>query len=129
MKRHFSIFILTIYLFSFTEVKEVLKIPALIEHYQEHKSENKNISIIGFIALHYLSGSQKDSDYEKDMKLPFKAHEISSVSFAIQDLPKSFELNLAQTKKFFEEKNQNFHYAESFINPHLLSFFQPPELV
>ena len=58
-----------------------------------------------------------------DMKLPFKAHEISSVSFAIQDLPKSFELNLAQTKKFFEEKNQNFHYAESFINPHLLSFF------
>ena len=56
---------LTIYLFSFTEVKEVLKIPALIEHYQEHKSENKNISIIGFIALHYLSGSQKDSDYEK----------------------------------------------------------------
>ena len=87
MKRHFSIFILTIYLFSFTEVKEVLKIPALIEHYQEHKSENKNISIIGFIALHYLSGSQKDSDYEKDMKLPFKAHEISSVSFAIQDLP------------------------------------------
>ncbi|MFN8362366.1 MAG: hypothetical protein U0T85_01475 [Cloacibacterium normanense] len=71
MKRHFSIF-LTIYLFSFTEVKEVLKIPALIEHYQEHKSENKNISIIGFIALYYLSGSQKDSDYEKDMKLPLK---------------------------------------------------------
>ena len=68
MKRHFSIFLLTIYRFSFTEVKEVLKIPALIEHYQEHKSENKNISIIGFIALHYLSGSQKDSDYEKDMK-------------------------------------------------------------
>ena len=67
-----------------------MKIPALIEHYQEHKSENKNISIIGFIALHYLSGSQKDSDYEKDMKLPFKAHEISSVSFAIQDLPKIF---------------------------------------
>ena len=31
--------------------------------------------------------------------------------------------------KFFEEKNQNFHYAESFINPHLLSFFQPPELI
>ena len=38
------------------------------------------------------------------MKLPFKAHEISSVSFAIQDLPKTFELNLAQTKKFLKKK-------------------------
>ena len=28
-----------------------------------------------------------------------------------------------------QEKNHNFHYTESFINPHLLSFFQPPELV
>ena len=53
MKRHFSIFLLTIYALSFTEVKEELNIAALIEHYQEHKSENKNISIIGFIALHY----------------------------------------------------------------------------
>ena len=53
----------------------------------------------------------------------FKAHEISSV-FAIQDLPKSFELNLVKLKSFFlKKKNQNFHYSESFINPHLLSFF------
>ena len=111
-----------------TELHQVLKAPLLVEHYYEH-NDKEELSVLTFLEMHYLNGNVKDADYEKDMKLPFKTHEISSVSFAIQDLPKTFELNLAQTKKFFEEKNQNFHYAESFINPHLLSFFQPPELV
>ena len=128
MKKAFSIFLLSIYLITFTEVKEALKIPALIEHYKEHKSEKKETTIIGFIVLHYLSGNIKDADYEKDMKLPFKAHDFSCFTFVIQDLPKSFELTFSE-KIFFEKKKQNFYYFLNFSEGKSFSFYPPPKFI
>lgn len=128
MKKIFSIFLLTIYLISFTEVKEVLKIPALIEHYKDHKYEKNDTSIIGFIVLHYLSDNIKDSDYEKDMKLPFKAHDFSCHNLTIQDLPKIFEFNFSEIC-LFEKTYQNFHYFLNFSEGKIFSFYPPPKFI
>jgi hypothetical protein len=68
-----------------------------------------------------LNGSQKDADYAKDMKLPFKTHDFSCYKFSIQDLPKIFEINIPLIKHFKEIKkiiitlftfllSVNFHY-------------------
>lgn len=54
------------------------KIGAFITHYFEHKELNQNLSLIGFIELHYSQNTSKDNDYDKDMKLPFKSHDCSS---------------------------------------------------
>lgn len=61
-------------LFVFVSVQsplhELLKLPELISHYKEHKSENKSISFIKFLEDHYLKSlSTKDN---KHSKLPFK---------------------------------------------------------
>ena len=57
-----------------TELYQLLKLPVLIEHFMEHKAQNKNITLFEFLCLHYAHGDVRDADYEKDMKLPFKTH-------------------------------------------------------
>lgn len=131
LKRVITILLIFIYLVSFTEIKDVLKLPSFIEHYQEHKANNSKLSIVNFLASHYFGNSKEGSKHtDDDSKLPFKAHDISCyTTIIIQDLPKTFELKYIFPKKIFEKKTQNFHYSEKYINPHSLSFFQPPEII
>lgn len=46
--------------------------PVLVAHFNEHTAENAGMSFWDFMVMHYASKRVFDSDYEKDMKLPFK---------------------------------------------------------
>lgn len=103
--------------------------PEFIEHFKEHKAKNKDINLFSFITLHYLNGSGKDADYEKDMKLPFKMRDFSHIScYGIQDITKVLEINISFVKHFKEIK-RNFHYSFCYSSCCKFSIFQPPELV
>jgi hypothetical protein len=65
---------LATYLFTTTELGQLLKLPILISHYLEHKAAS-NLSIGEFIIIHYADSDLRDADYDKDMKLSFKTHE------------------------------------------------------
>ncbi|MBS1525338.1 MAG: hypothetical protein JST19_06805 [Bacteroidetes bacterium] len=82
MKKFSTILLLTAYLFSTTELHQLLKLPVVFEHFAEHQKQNKNISFLQFLDMHYMHGSPKDKDYSEDMKLPFKTADncVSSVS-------------------------------------------------
>lgn len=73
MKKLISILLLSLYLVSTTEVYQLLKIPALVEHYWEHKKLNPEMSLTAFLRTHY-ENPVKDGDYGKDQKLPFIIH-------------------------------------------------------
>lgn len=79
--------LLLLYVAAVTPLHEVFKLPAFIEHYQEHRSENPAFTLAGFIVLHYLSGSPYDADYERDMQLPFKTLEVTHMAFAATHFP------------------------------------------
>jgi hypothetical protein len=84
VKRFSAILLLSVTLLSQTELHQLLKLPVLVQHFIEHRAENKDISVTGFIILHYFSGNTKDKDYERDMQLPFKTTDCTaSVAFAI----------------------------------------------
>jgi hypothetical protein len=68
-----------------TELYQLLKLPFLVEHFMEHKEQNKEITLMDFLYLHYAHGDVKDADYEEDMKLPFKSHS-NSVTTSIVDV-------------------------------------------
>ncbi|TFF40686.1 hypothetical protein [Mucilaginibacter psychrotolerans] len=72
MKKFAAIFLLTAYLFSTTELHQLLRLPVVFEHFAAHQQKNKNISFLQFLDIHYMHGSPKDKDYSEDMKLPFK---------------------------------------------------------
>jgi len=83
MKRWFSVILLSLYLCSTTELYQFLKIPILIEHYIEHKSENPEMTIFAFLKMHY-DHPVKDADWQTDQKLPFVTHyEHSIIVFTI----------------------------------------------
>jgi hypothetical protein len=69
MTRTISILLLFSYLASFTEFSEVLRVPLLIEHYMEHKSQVSEMSFVEFLAMHYETDVAHD---DKDHELPFK---------------------------------------------------------
>lgn len=83
MRRLISIVLLSFYLVSTTELYQLLKIPVLIEHFLQHKGQNKNITLIDFLKMHY-DHPVKDADYQTDQKLPFVSHaNLLSVVFII----------------------------------------------
>ncbi|MDI9319475.1 MAG: hypothetical protein QM530_03275 [Phycisphaerales bacterium] len=90
MKKFIAISFLTAYLLSTTELHQLLKLPFLVEHFVEHKEQNKRMTLWQFLSLHYAEGNAKDADYEKDMKLPFKSHDccssINIVAFIAQPI-------------------------------------------
>ncbi|ASU35326.1 hypothetical protein [Mucilaginibacter xinganensis] len=82
MKKLVAILFLTLYMLSATEAHQLLKLPAVFKHYAEHQKENKHISFLKFLNMHYMHGSPKDKDYRKDMELPFKSADNCSASLS-----------------------------------------------
>jgi len=72
MRKISTIFFLSIYLLSTSEAHQLLKLPVVFMHFQEHRQEDKYLSLLQFLNMHYMHGSPKDKDYDRDMQLPFK---------------------------------------------------------
>jgi hypothetical protein len=126
VKKLFSLSFLTIYLFSTTQFCELLKMPILIEHYQEHKQENQALSLLGFLEMHYAHGSPKDADYDKDMKLPFKSCSPSSIS-TISFYTPFPEFKQQPPLVYYENEQQQFSdYSFSYSSSFLSTIWQPP---
>lgn len=54
-----------------TPLQQVLRLPILLEHYREHRADNKHLGLSAFIFLHYIGGHPKDADHDRDGQLPF----------------------------------------------------------
>lgn len=125
MKKGITILFLSIYLLSSTQLKELLKLPILLEHFAEHQQKDAGISFMGFLYMHYAKGDVKDADYEKDMKLPFKSAENPSSSSLSYYLPAA--VYKQESPVHFTERNRhfpayNFTYSSAFLS----AIWQPP---
>ena len=128
MKKYIAIAFLLLYLMTTTELRQLLKFPLLVEHFSEHQSENKSITLWNFLCMHYANGSEHDADYDKDMKLPFKSHSCcSSSSFFVFLL--SNEVYSFLVPKFLGERKPvaNF-YAFAVSSLYLDAIWQPPQI-
>lgn len=127
LKKIIAISFLSIYLLATTQLGQLLKLPAFIEHYKEHKSENTNLTLVDFLIIHYASGNVKDADYEKDMKLPFKAanENVLSVTSTVAT-PPNFSIETEHIN-FFEKKKQYFRNEYFLSNAFFSNIWQPPK--
>lgn len=71
MRKPFAAFLLLTYALTSTELGQLLKLPILVDHYRQHRQEEKELAFSDFLIGHYQA-SEPDLDYEQDMKLPFK---------------------------------------------------------
>lgn len=98
----------------------------LVNHFNEHKEQDKNLTLLGFLAIHYAHGDVKDADYDKDMKLPFKTHDGCTVQINVTVPPSSI---LLATKKITATSKHKIyiHTDVSITSAYLSAIWQPPK--
>lgn len=126
VKKFLAISFLFIYLFSTTELHQFLKIPVLFEHFSEHRSKDKSLSFLNFLYLHYKNNT-KDSDYNRDLKLPFKTIDNCSTSIHI-GLSTDLKLEIKEPICFFEKKEISNFYKSRLHPNYLNAIWQPPKI-
>ena len=77
--------------------------------------------------MHYIDEQVKDSDYNQDMNLPFKTHDVSMASINLVFPPKKIEFNFEHKPLKIEEQH-NFTYTESFYPSVFQKIWQPPKI-
>lgn len=124
MKRTAGIFLLSIYLFSFAEVHNLVKIPVLFQHFKEHKQEDPSISFWDFIRIHYMDPIVVDDDYQRDQQLPFRDADCCQLvsNGVFETAPMTVEIGP------LPESAREFHQTDEQNKPQFTSFdiFQPP---
>lgn len=121
------LFFLSVYLLGTTPLGQLCKLPLLFEHYQEHQLDNKNMSFLGYLRMHYFNGDPKVADYEKDMKLPFKSIEFNNIVSTYI----AFEVPLYIIEKLIYTELQVQKYTTSdrcHSNTYLDAIWQPPRV-
>ena len=118
-----AIFFLTVVLVSQTPLQQVLRIPLLISHFQEHNSIQNNISFIEFIRIHYLSGHPVDDDFDRDEQLPFRSADIVVLTGAVV-IPPLAEPGIINT--FYRESHYQVMDQNSAAFLHSADIWQPP---
>lgn len=120
MKQLLTISLLVLYINSYTEFHEILRLPLLVQHYKEHKLLVEDLSFWEFLVMHYKTDVAHD---DQDNTLPFKdkAH-----SCTVQALSLPFQkIVLRETTPLTEVHHSSIYY-EVFIAMHLSDIFQPP---
>lgn len=126
MKKTFSIIILLVYLSSFTEFRELLKLPLLLEHFTEHSSKDSSLSFSEFLCMHYLHAHDNDGDDEHDRNLPFKSHDSHASVFSSNLFAQRQTIDF---KPLVTELNNSLASKEDFIySAFSSSIWQPPKV-
>lgn len=120
MRRAAAIGMLVLHVGLFTEMKELLRLPILVEHYLEHRSQVPEMSFFQFLGMHYKTDVAHDST---DMELPFKRceHSVTIPTFTIAE--QGFDLvpvNSEEPRKFYSA------YVSLVPSRGLDEIFQPP---
>lgn len=106
-----------------TSLDQLLKLPVLFEHFQEHQERDPKVSLLEFLAMHYWGQDLDDNDNARDNQLPFKKvniniHQVLIVRFTA--VPQIIAAEQIIPRTFTAYKDQ-YH-----PDPNLTSPFRPP---
>ncbi len=62
--------------FAATPLQQLVKLPVLVQHLAEHRQQDPTLTVAEFLMEHYLfedNDEKNDTDYSRDMQLPFKS--------------------------------------------------------
>lgn len=105
-----------------TPLQQLLRLPIFVQHLREHRAEDPGISIAAFVVEHYFSGNPVDDDYDRDMQLPFRAHDVVLISSTV--VPNQVELPLAPPS--YDQKVYPLLPEKDLQPSYPFSVFQPP---
>lgn len=124
MRRIGAIIFLLLYLSVNIDLRDVMRIPFLFEHYDDHKQRKPGTDFLTFLLLHYVVNDVDDDD-ARHSHLPFKASHDNIMSLSVVILTESIcrlpDLSLYAIVK-------SLLYKSSFNNTFaLFNIWQPPK--
>jgi hypothetical protein len=103
---------------------QLLKMPMLIEHYFDHRGENKDLTLFQYLNIHYSNPHPKDSNDAKDKRLPFKStYDCASAISGNYILTETFALERPESE---EPKKQAVYKNQFLLNNLFTKIWQPP---
>ena len=123
MNKLIAYFLISVFMCANTSIGQLLKVPNLIEHYNEHKNEltTDSISFMDYIVSHYSKNADNNHDHED---LPFKTLDNSSNTlFAFSII--TYQI---QVVKSIISTQKKFFYNKSFKSNLIASIWLPPKL-
>jgi len=93
-------------------------------HFKEHRQESPGITLIEFIAIHYLQEAVKDADFDKDQQLPFKTTDCcfnNIVANVLNNQP-----SLPMLSLHYQQREYPILDKCELPTPYTASIWQPP---
>jgi len=106
-----------------TNLCQLVKLPMLYTHFQEHRQRNHNCDISSFLSMHYWGQDLDDNDDDRDMQLPFKKCDIHAPLFLFVQHSKTIAPRPAYSPL---RNNFGFDHDDAYYNPALEALFRPP---
>lgn len=108
-----------------TIIGEFLKLPVVFLHFSEHRHEENKISVIDFLACHYVEDAHEihDNDIERDQSLPFKSDELVHAHFSLFFIHKTDYIEFRNFSEF-----HHIPYIFSVAQVFQTDFWRPPVL-
>lgn len=76
-KKYIVFFLLLNYSFTAVAAREWFKFPVLVNHFSDHRKQDKSIDLAWFLAMHYGVENGTDRDADEDSQLPFHSSEYA----------------------------------------------------
>ena len=113
-----------IYLLGNSEISELIRLPMIFVHYQNHLKENSKLDLIYFMNSHYgEAGDGINSDNTEESQLPFMHinHNISTIAIIILS-------KITLISPVFKTLNTNYAEYIQFFTPDVysMSLLRPP---
>jgi hypothetical protein len=67
------------------QLAQLIKLPVLVQHFQEHRQRDARVTFVEYLAMHYFGKDINDDDDDRDRQLPFK--DETCVHFSCYDTP------------------------------------------
>lgn len=71
-RKSVSWLLLGLYLATNAHFGEWLKLPELVQHYEEHQLMDSDLSWLEFVVMHYFDEERHTGDHDEDHDLPFQ---------------------------------------------------------
>ena len=124
LKRLIAISLLSLYLVAGTELRELFKLPLLVQHYQEHKKADQALNFFSFLCMHYGGDDNNTQDEDRDMQLPFKSCDDSFAGCVVLPPVQDVELDITP----LNGKNAVVQKSQDIRSFYEASIWQPPKI-
>lgn len=123
MQKPLVIALLVIHFLGNTEMGQLIKLPSLLRHYQQHCRLNSHLCFIDFLAIHYGGNSDGTADDNEENQMPCHNTHNTAISATIYTPPVIVTTTIEKSEiisEYFE--SAPVYHTQEF----LLKILQPP---